>query len=64
MNEKNEAQKDLGNFFCLVLFCFALSLNSFSVHLLNLHNALLCLATLGLVLGTLQLAVSFPLPRL
>lgn len=57
-NYKNEAQKNAG--YCLVLFCFALLLLSpFSVHLLNATPALLCLPTLGLVLGTSQLAVSF-----
>lgn len=57
-NDKNEAQKNAG--YCLVLFCFALLLLSpFSVHLLNATPALLCLPTLGLVLGTSQLAVSF-----
>lgn len=57
-NDKNEAQKNAG--YCLVLFCFALLLLfPFSAHLLNATPALLCLPTLGLVLGTSQLAVSF-----
>lgn len=54
--------------FGVFLLCFALSLYSlFSVCLLNPPPALLCLLTLGLVLGTSQPALTFPLsclPRL